>query len=77
MERVRTAKTKMKKEKTKKGQISVRNKKNGKEARVTLQLNIDGVPNPRLSKYGDTEEIARKRLAEAILLTYIETQKKK
>ena len=76
MERVRTAKTKMKKEKTKKGQISVRNKKNGKEARVTLQLNIDGVPNPRLSKYGDTEEIARKRLAEAILLTYIETQKK-
>lgn len=76
MKKVKNAKTKMKKEKTKKGQVSVRDKGNGKEARVTLQLNIKDVPNPRLSKYGDTEEIARKRLAEEILLTYIETQKK-
>ena len=66
---------KMKKQKVKKGQISIRNKKNGKEARVTLQLNIPGMKNPRLEKYGATEEIARKRLAEAIVLTYIEVQK--
>lgn len=70
-------KAKMKKQKVKKGQISIRNKKNGKEARVTLQLNIPGMKNPRLEKYGATEEIARKRLAEAILLTYIEVQKNK
>ncbi|MCI9245642.1 MAG: site-specific integrase [Clostridia bacterium] len=77
MERVKTAKTKMEKETEygKKGQVHVRNKKNGKEARVTLQLNIAGVSNPRLSRYGSTEEIAKKRLAEAILLTYIEVQK--
>lgn len=68
---------KVKKEKNKKGQVTVRNKKNGKEARVTLQLNIPGVKNPRLEKYGATEEIARKRLAEAILLKYIEIQKNK
>lgn len=76
MEKVKTTKTKIRKQKTKKGQVSIRDKRNGKEARVTLQLNIDGMPNPRLSKYGDTEEIAKKRLAEAILLTYIEIQKK-
>lgn len=70
-------KAKMKKQKVKKGQISIRNKKNGKEARVTLQLNIPGMKNPRLEKYGATEEIARKRLAEAIVLTYIEVQKNK
>lgn len=68
---------KVKKTKTDKGIITVRDKKNGKEARVTLQLNIPGLKNPRLAKYGSTEEIARKRLAEAILLTYIELQKNK
>lgn len=68
---------KVKKEKNKKGQVTVRNKKNGKEARVTLQLNIPGVKNPRLERYGATEEIARKRLAEAILLKHIEIQKNK
>lgn len=68
---------KVKKEKTKKGIITVRDKKGGKEARVTLQLNVPGVKNPRLAKYGATEEIARKRLAETILLTYIELQKNK
>lgn len=68
---------KVKKEKNKKGQVTVRDKKNGKEARVTLQLNIPGVKNPRIEKYGATEEIARKRLAEAILLKYIEIQKNK
>lgn len=78
MERIMCpTKAKMKKQKVKKGQISIRNKKNGKEARVTLQLNIPGMKNPRLEKYGATEEIARKRLAEAILLTYIEVQKNK
>lgn len=35
------------------------------------------MPNPRISKYGANEEIARKRLAEAILLKYIELQKNK
>ena len=70
-------KVKIKKERTKKGEVSVRNRKNGKEARVTLQLNIPGMENPRLAKYGATEEIARQRLAEAIVLTYIEIQKNK
>lgn len=78
MEKVKSlSKTKFQKERTKKGEVSIRNKKNGKEARVTLQLNIPGVENPRLQKYGATEEIARKRLAEAIVLTYIELQKNK
>lgn len=78
MEKVKNPpKTRMKKDRTPKGQVSIRNKKNGKEARVTLQLNIKGVENPRLQKYGATEEIARKRLAEAIVLTYIELQKSK
>lgn len=78
MERIISSqKTKLQKERTKKGQISIRNKKTGKEARVTLQLNIPGAPNPRISKYGANESIARKRLAEAILLKYIELQKSK
>lgn len=78
MERtIHTDKTKLQKERTKKGEVSIRNKKNGKEARVTLQLNIPGAPNPRISKYGANESIARKRLAEAILLKYIELQKNK
>lgn len=80
MERTITpTKTKLQKEKdrTKKGEVSIRDKKNGKEARVTLQLNIPGAPNPRISKYGANESIARKRLAEAILLKYIELQKNK
>lgn len=78
MERIKSlTKAKIKKERTPKGQVSIRNKKNGKEARVTLQLNIPGVENPRLEKYGATEEIARKRLAEAIALTYVELQRNK
>lgn len=78
MERIKSpTKVKIKKERTKKGEVSVRDRKNGKEARVTLQLNIPGMENPRLSKYGATEEIARQRLAEAIVLTYIEIQKNK
>ena len=78
MERIISyTKTKLQKEKTKKGVVSVRNKKNGKEARVTLQLNLPGLQNPRISKYGANEAIARKRLAEAILLKYIELQKNK
>lgn len=78
MERITDSnKTKIRKERTKKGQISIRNKKNGKEARVTLQLNIPGIENPRIQKYGETEYIARKRLAEAILMKYIELQKSK
>lgn len=72
-----TAKIKLQKKRAKKGEVSVRDKKNGKEARVTLQLNIPGVPNPRLNKYGATEEIAKKKLAEAILLKHIEVQKNK
>ena len=78
MERIKSpTKVKRKKERTKKGEVSVRDRKNGKEARVTLQLNIPGMENPRLAKYGATEEIARQRLAEAIVLTYIEIQKNK
>ena len=78
MEKVNVlTKVKMKKERVPKGQVSIRNKKNGKEARVTLQLNIKGVENPRLQKYGATEDIARKRLAEEIALTYVELQKRR
>lgn len=78
MERIKSpTKVKIKKERTKKGEVSVRDRKSGKEARVTLQLNIPGMENPRLAKYGATEEIARQRLAEAIVLTYIEIQKNK
>lgn len=78
MERIKSpTKVKIKKERTKKGEVSVRDRKNGKEARVTLQLNIPGMENPRLAKYGATEEITRQRLAEAIVLTYIEIQKNK
>lgn len=78
MERIKSpTKVKIKKERTKKGEVSVRDRKNGNEARVTLQLNIPGMENPRLAKYGATEEIARQRLAEAIVLTYIEIQKNK
>ena len=62
MERIKSpTKVKIKKERTKKGEVSVRDRKNGKEARVTLQLNIPGAPNPRISKYGANESIARKR----------------
>ena len=51
MEKIRSqTRAKIKKERVPKGQVSIRNKKNGKEARVTLQLNIKGVPNPRISK---------------------------
>ncbi len=76
MEKIKkTTKSKLNKDRTPKGQVSIRNKKNGKEARVTLQLNIKGMKNPRLERYGATEEIARKRLAEAIALKYIELQK--
>ena len=73
MEKIRSqTRAKIKKERVPKGQVSIRNKKNGKEARVTK-----GVPNPRISKYGANEEVARKRLAEVILLKYIELQKNK
>ena len=78
MERIKSpTKVKIKKERTKKGEVSVRDRKNGKEARVTLKLNITRMENPRIEKYGVTEEIARQRLAEAIVLTYIEIQKNK
>lgn len=79
MEKIKSSKKsklqKERKRRNKKGQITIRNKKNGKEARVTLQLNIPGVPNPRLSKYGETEQIAKKRLAEEVVLTCIKIQK--
>lgn len=80
MERIKCpSKTKLIKEndRCKKGEVKVRDKKNGKEARVTLQLNMPGIPNPRLAKYGATEEIARQRLAEEIVLKYISIQKNK
>lgn len=66
-----------KNDRAKKGEVRVRDKKNGKEARVTLQLNIPGLSNPRIEKYGATEEIARQRLAEEILFKYIKIQKDK
>ena len=56
--------SKITKEKPKngKGKIHIRDKKNGKEARTTIQLGLKGIKNPRVERYGETEEIAVKKV---------------
>lgn len=67
-------KSKLSKEKTnsKKGEISIRDKKNGKEARTTLQLGYKGIKNPRIECYGENEEKAISKIKEIELSVLIE-----
>ena len=61
-------------EKAEKGTVTVRKRGNSYEARIRLELKhmIRGLErNPRLSRSGTTEEIARLRLAELIIETFI------
>lgn len=61
-------------EKAEKGTVTVRKRGNSYEARIRLELKhmIRGLEkNPRLSRSGTTEEIARLRLAELIVETFI------
>lgn len=71
-------KTKIKKvggtEKAEKGTVTIRRKGNSFEARIRLELKkvMKGVDrNPRLSRSGVTEEIARTRLAQLIVEKYL------
>jgi hypothetical protein len=62
-----------------KGSVTVRQKGNSYEARVTLELVaiMEGVDkNPRLSRTAKTEDEARKRLGKLIVDVYFEAQKK-
>ena len=64
-------------DKAEKGTVTVRQRGNSFEARIRLELKntMKGVEqNPRLSRSGTTEEIARKRLAQLIIDTYIVKQ---
>lgn len=70
---IKTEKIK-KNEKSEKGTVTVRQRGNSFEARIRLELKnkMKGVDNnPRLSRSGLTEELARKRLAELIIDTYL------
>jgi len=61
-------------EKAEKGTVTVRQRGNSFEARVRLELkqNMKGVDNnPRLSRSGLTEDIAKRRLAQLIIDTYL------
>lgn len=61
-------------EKAEKGTVTVRQRGNSFEARIRLELKqtMKGVDkNPRLSRSGLTEELARKRLAQLIIDTYL------
>ena len=63
--------------KAEKGTVTIRQRGNSFEARIRLELKKgkkgeDG--NPRLSRSGATEEIARTRLAQLIIETYIVKQ---
>lgn len=60
--------------KNEKGTVTVRKRGNSFEARIRLELKnkmkgVDG--NPRLSRSALTEELARKRLAELIIDTFL------
>ena len=60
--------------KAEKGTVTVRKRGNSFEARIRLELKKGAEKNPRLSRSGTTEEIARKRLAQLIIDTYIVKQ---
>ena len=69
--------TTVKNNKAEKGTVTIRKKGNSFEARVRLELKkkMKGVDkNPRLSRSGITEEIARTRLAQLIIDTYLVKQ---
>ncbi len=57
-----------------KGKIHIRDKKNGKEARTTVQLGLKGIKNPRVERYGETEEIAVKKIKDAELDMLVEVR---
>lgn len=62
-----------------KGTVTVRQKGNSYEARVTLELvaTIEGIDkNPRLSRTAKTEDEARRRLGKNIVEVYYEAQKR-
>lgn len=56
------------------GKISIRDKKNGKEARKTIQLGLKGIKNPRVERYGATEEIALKKIRDVELDILVEVR---
>lgn len=62
------------KDKAEKGTVTIRQRGNSFEARIRLELKKGVDSNPRLSRSGATEEIARKRLAQLIIDTYIVKQ---
>lgn len=57
------------------GEIRIRKKGNGFEARVTV--NFEGMEPKRISKYGKTKELAKKRVEEEIISLYIISKTKK
>ena len=60
--------------KAERGTVTIRQRGNSFEARIRLELKKGGDRNPRLSRSGPTEAIARKRLAQLIIDTYIVKQ---
>ena len=66
-----TRKTNKNNEKAEKGTVTIRQRGNSFEARIRLELKKGGDKNPRLSRSGPTEEIAKQRLAQLIIDTYI------
>ena len=69
-----TRKTNKNNEKAEKGTVTIRQRGNSFEARIRLELKKGGDKNPRLSRSGPTEEIAKQRLAQLIIDTYIVKQ---
>ena len=60
--------------KAERGTVTIRQRGNSFEARIRLELKKGGDKNPRLSRSGPTEEIARQRLAQLIIDTYVVKQ---
>ena len=60
--------------KAERGTVTIRQRGNSFEARIRLELKKGGYKNPRLSRSGPTEEIARQRLAQLIIDTYVVKQ---
>ena len=76
MEKINNKKTIIdkKNKKAEKGTVSIRKRGNSFEARVRLELKNNlkgGECSPRLSRSAQTEELARQRLAELIIDTYL------
>ena len=74
LKKVKQSKKSSSSEKAEKGTVTIRQKGNSYEARIRLELKfvVEGVEkNPRLSRSGATQEIAKRRLAQLIVETYI------